>query len=125
MCSVPFMNQKAPRRHSRSLFQVLLSPSFQCCTKVEIIEKYLDSSPAAHKLKYIVCMYVSVSFLFHLLNILGRRSVTFSGKSQKTPYEDERMNLEGPDREKAIKFERVYLLTNRTLLLYTVYQQLC
>lgn len=61
--------------------------------------------------------------LFHLLNILGRRSVTFSGESQKTPNEDEGINLEGPDREKAIKFERVYLLTNtRTLLLYTVYQ---
>ena len=36
MCSVPFMNQRAPRRLLRNLFQVLLSPSFKCCTQVEI-----------------------------------------------------------------------------------------
>lgn len=38
--------------------------------------------------------------------------MTFSGESQKTPNEDEGMNLEGPDRDKAFKFERVCLLTN-------------
>ncbi|XP_037644332.1 dynein heavy chain 8, axonemal-like isoform X1 [Sebastes umbrosus] len=40
--------------------------------------------------------------------VSGQRSVSFSGESQKTPNEDEGMNLEGPDRAKAIKFEREF-----------------
>ncbi|XP_051284477.1 dynein axonemal heavy chain 8-like [Dicentrarchus labrax] len=38
----------------------------------------------------------------------GRRTVTFSQESQKTPNEDEGMNLGGPDRDKAIQFEREF-----------------
>ncbi|GLD50869.1 dynein heavy chain 8, axonemal [Lates japonicus] len=34
-----------------------------------------------------------------------------SGESQKKPYEDEGMNLEGPDRDKAVKFEKVMIPT--------------
>ncbi|XP_078119766.1 dynein axonemal heavy chain 8-like [Sander vitreus] len=40
--------------------------------------------------------------------VSGRRSVTFSGESQKTLNEDEGMNLEGPYRDKAIKFEKEF-----------------
>lgn len=35
--------------------------------------------------------------------------MTFSGRNQKTPDEDEGICFEGPDRDQAIKFERVCL----------------
>ncbi|XP_068458453.1 dynein axonemal heavy chain 8-like [Clinocottus analis] len=38
--------------------------------------------------------------------VSGRRGVTFSAESQMPPKEDEGKNLEGPDRDKAIKFEK-------------------
>ncbi|XP_045906997.1 dynein axonemal heavy chain 8-like isoform X1 [Micropterus dolomieu] len=40
--------------------------------------------------------------------VSGRKSVTFSGESQKPPNENEGINLEGPDRDKAIKFEKEF-----------------
>lgn len=70
-------------------------------------------------------MYHTVPKIYHW-NILGRRTVTFSGKSQRTPIEEEGINLEGLDRDKPIKFEKVCFLTKtKILLLYTVYWQMC
>ncbi|XP_076601065.1 dynein axonemal heavy chain 8-like [Chaetodon auriga] len=40
--------------------------------------------------------------------VSGRRSVTFSRESQRTPNEDEGINLDRPDRDNAIKFEREF-----------------
>uniref|UniRef100_UPI0037E892BB dynein axonemal heavy chain 8-like n=1 Tax=Semicossyphus pulcher TaxID=241346 RepID=UPI0037E892BB len=41
--------------------------------------------------------------------VAGQRSVTVSGESQKTPNDEvEGINLEGPERDKAIKFEREF-----------------
>lgn len=41
------------------------------------------------------------------MNILVRTSVTFSSESRKLPDEDGGLDLEDPDRNKAIKFEKV------------------
>lgn len=70
-------------------------------------------------------MYVYKSFLFLHLTILGRKSVTFSGESQKTPNEDEGRSLEVPDRDKAIKFEKACLLSITKTFLLLYFQQIC
>ncbi|KAI9544461.1 hypothetical protein NQZ68_001334 [Dissostichus eleginoides] len=41
--------------------------------------------------------------------VSGRRTVSFSGETQKTPSEDVGRNSEGPDRDRAIKFEKVMI----------------
>lgn len=62
-------------------------------------------------------MYACLSPLSNLFNV-GRRTVSFSGETQKAPSEDVGRNSEGPDRDRAIKFEKVCLLTNyKTLLI--------
>lgn len=45
---------------------------------------------------------------FFTLSLLGQRSLTFLGESQKKSNDNEGMYLGGPD--KAIKFEKVCLL---------------
>ncbi|KAF3858031.1 hypothetical protein F7725_011232 [Dissostichus mawsoni] len=40
--------------------------------------------------------------------VSGRRTVSFSGETQKTPSEDVGRNSEGPDRDRAIKFEKEF-----------------
>ncbi|XP_034008681.1 dynein heavy chain 8, axonemal-like [Trematomus bernacchii] len=42
------------------------------------------------------------------LPISGRRTVSFSGETQKTPSEDVGRNSEGPDRDRAIKFKKEF-----------------
>lgn len=89
MCSAPFMNQKAPRRLLRNQFQVLLCLSFKS------------------SLNKTMCI---ILFCFTLF-LLGQRSSAFLGEFQKKSNDDDGMNLEGADRDKAIKFEKVCLLT--------------
>ncbi|KAI4809667.1 hypothetical protein KUCAC02_018534 [Chaenocephalus aceratus] len=40
--------------------------------------------------------------------VSGRRTVSFSGETQKAPSEDVGRNSEGPDRDRAIKFEKEF-----------------
>lgn len=52
-----------------------------------------------------------VRFLCFILFFLGRSSSAFIGELKKKSNDDEGMNLEGAARDKAIKFEKVCLLT--------------
>ena len=51
--------------------------------------------------------------------------MTFSGERQKTPTEDERMNPEGPDKDKTIKFDRVCFFPKQKHLSCIQYTNKC